>query len=383
MSRKLPIAALACLAALAALRSAVAVEHVAFQRGGRQIEIAGRLVLTAADGGLLVQTADGSLWTVQPGELVSHTSDDAPFKPLTREEMSAKMLGELPPGFKALPPTAHYQVFYNTSRPYAEWCGALFEQLYRAFTNYWTQRGFELSEPEFPLTAVVFADRRSYSEFSKPELGDGAGAIIAYYSLMTNRMVMYDLTGLEAAGMPDSRKTSAQIKRILAQPGAAQAVATIVHEATHQIAYNCGMHVRLSDCPLWFSEGIAVYFETPNLSSDRGWRNIGAVNRPRLERFQQYLRRRPADSLATLVASDDRLRDTKQGLDAYAEAWSLTYFLLNRHPEQYLRYLRAVAEKQPMVWDAPEERLKLFREAFGEDLALLDQEFVRYMLKVR
>lgn len=383
LSIKKLLAGLVCLAALALPRSADALERVTLRRDGREIEIAGRLLLTAEDGGLLVQTPDGTLWTVEPADLVRHASDDAPFAPLSAEEMSAKMLGELPPGFKALPPTAHYQIFYNTSRPYADWCAALFEQLYRAFTNYWTQRGFELSEPEFPLTAVVFADRRSYREFSRPELGEAADAIIAYYSLASNRMVLYDLTGLEALGMPDSRKTSAQIKRILAQPGAAHAVSTIVHEATHQIAFNCGLHVRYSDCPLWFTEGIAVYFETPNLSSDRGWRNIGAINRPRLEQFQRYLRTRPADSLEKLIASDERLRDTKQGLDAYAEAWALTYFLLRQYPQQYVKYLEGLSRKKPMVWDTPEARLAEFRQAFGDDLARLDQDFIRYMLRVK
>jgi len=57
-----------------------------------------------------------------------------------------------------------------------------------------------------------------------------------------------------------SVSTGAQIKQILAQPDALQTVSTIVHEATHQIAFNCGLHTRLSDCPVWFSEGIAMYF---------------------------------------------------------------------------------------------------------------------------
>ena len=43
-----------------------------------------------------------------------------------------------------------------------------------AFTNDWARKGFELSEPEFPLVAVVFADRRSYEKFARPELGEAA-----------------------------------------------------------------------------------------------------------------------------------------------------------------------------------------------------------------
>ena len=139
-----------------------------------------------------------------------------------------------------------------------------------AFRNYWTKRGFDLSEPQFPLVAVVFADRAAYLKYSRGELGDAAESIIAYFSLDTNRMTMYDLTGTERGGRGGHGGSAAQINQILARPEAQLTVATIVHEATHQIAFNSGLHARLSDCPKWFSEGIAVYFETPDLHSAKG-----------------------------------------------------------------------------------------------------------------
>ena len=85
------------------------------------------------------------------------------------------------------------------------------------------------------------------------------------------------------------------IARTLSQPEAAKTVATIVHEATHQIAFICGLHRRYADIPLWVSEGVAVYFETPDLGSSKGWSTIGAVNRARLLTFRAYSQRRPAD----------------------------------------------------------------------------------------
>ena len=65
-------------------------------------------------------------------------------------------------------------------------------------------------------------------------------------------------------------------------------VSTIVHEATHQIAFNSGLHQRLSDCPKWFSEGVAMYCETPDLKSSEGWAGIGAVNRNRLAHSSSF-----------------------------------------------------------------------------------------------
>ena len=361
--------------------SAAAVDHVVLRRDGKQIHVDGRLVLTAQDGGLLVMARDGVLWAVPPEEQVKHTSDELPFKPLSREEMSRRLLDELPRRF-AVHETAHYLICYNTSRAYAQWCGSLFERLYMAFTNYWSRKGFKLSEPEFPLVAIVFADQRSYTRFSKAELGDAAPSIIGYFSLRTNRMMMYDLTGMEALsrfGHP--RGTAAQINRILARPEALRTVSTIVHEATHQIAFNCGLHNRYSDCPVWFSEGVALYFETPDLRSSKGWRGVGLINRPRLVQFHQYLARRPADSLATLIANDKRFHDTQRSLDAYAETWSLTYYLIQRHPKQYIAYLKMLSEKQPLE-ESSKTRLEEFQAAFG-DLKQLDAGFLRYMRGIR
>jgi hypothetical protein len=355
---------------------------VRFERDGRPAEIEGRLLVTAQDGGLLVQTPDGVLWRIQPEELAEHTTNDEPFEPLSADELARQLLGQLPPGFQ-VHSTKHYLICHNTSRAYAQWCASLFERLYMAFTNFWTRKGFDLSEPEFPLAAILFADRQSYMTYSRPEAGEAIETIIGYYSLRTNRMVTYDLTGVETFN-PYGRRlsTPAQINRILAHPDAERTVATIVHEATHQIAYNCGLHARFSDCPWWFSEGIAVYFETPDLSSSRGWRGIGMVNRPRLGQFRDYQKRRPADSLVTLLSDDARLKSTETGPDAYAEAWALSYFLLNRHSEQYVSYLKLLSQKKPFFWDDAPTRLAEFKQVFGDDLQALDAEFLRYTAKL-
>ncbi|MEN6449639.1 MAG: DUF1570 domain-containing protein [Thermoguttaceae bacterium] len=353
-----------------------------FRRDGKTRQIAGRLEVEAKDGGLLMMAPDGVLWTVPPEEQIKHTSDQRAFRPYTRDELGKQLLGELPPGFRSHS-TTHYLIFYNTSPAYAQWCGALFEQLYRAFTNFWTHKGFELSQPEFPLVAVVFADKESYLAFARGEAGEAADSILSYYGLMSNRMTMYDLTGVGSQSRGAARnRTAAQINQILAQPEAQQTVANIIHEATHQIAFNCGLHTRLSDCPRWFSEGIAMYFETPDLRSAKGWGGIGGINRPRLERFRDNLEKRPADSLTKLIRDDRRFQTTKDALDAYAEAWALTYFLMQKHPKEYVAYLAMLSNKHALLPDGPDRRIDDFRRAFGE-IDSLDAEFLRYMNRVR
>jgi len=370
-----------CVFATLAGNFGFAIEHVSIRRDGESIHVDGKIIVEAADGGLLVQDTKGVLWAITPDEIVNRDSDAIPFTPADHDEMSERLLKEFPDGFR-VHKTAHYVVCYNTSPAYAQWCGSLYERLFLAFNTYWTNRGFKLHEPELPLVALVFGDQRSYAAYAKPELGDATPKIIGYYSLRSNRVVMYDLTGSETGG-GGRDSTTARINQLLMRPGAERTVATVIHEATHQIAFNCGLQTRYADIPLWVSEGVAIYFETPDLRSAKGWRNIGGVNGVRLLEFGRYLRNRPSDSLVTLISNDDRFRDPRLAGDAYAEAWALNYFLIRKHLKDYLAYLEVLSEKRPLRYDAPEDRLAQFKEAFGEDLEKLNTEFIRYLRTVR
>ena len=258
--------------------------------------------------------------------------------------------------------THHYLICYNTSREYAGWCGALFERLHKGFANFWTRKGFKLRESEFPLVAIIFNTRESYLQYSQAELGKSAESIVGYYSLRTNRITMYDLTGIESLrGAGDRRGSQAQINLVLSTPDAEQVVATVIHEATHQIAFNSGLQTRFADIPLWVSEGIAVYFESPDLQNSKGWRTIGALNTSRLDRFRDYLSRtapRIAD-FASLGRPSHAQRAL--ALDAYAEAWALNYYLIRHHAKQYLAYLQILSEKKQLVWDNPKSGSRISR----------------------
>ncbi len=354
------------------------VDHVQVKQSGGSKHVTGRVIVEAADGGVLLLDRGGTLWALQPDEIENRSVDEEPFSALSREELRRHLTAELPSGFR-IHETAHYLIGYNTSTTYAEWCGALYERLYGAFTNYWKHRDFDLHEPEGPLVALVFADKAAYSAYSRGELGEATSSIIGYYSLRTNRVTMYDLTGADALiGSKGRATSSSHINRLLSQPNAERMVATIIHEATHQVAFNCGLQTRYADIPLWVSEGIAVWFETPDLSSSKGWRNIGGVNQARVVDFRRYLNKRPADSLQTLIANDERFRDPKEAISAYAEAWALNYFLFKRHGKDYVRYLKQLAEKKPLMYDSPQQRVDQFEACFGADWQRLDHEFLKY-----
>jgi hypothetical protein len=313
--------------------------------------------------------------------LLSRRSDEKPFVPLSREALSKQLTAELPAGFR-IHPTQHYLICYNTSPAYAQWVGALFERLHKGFYNYWTKKGAVLHEAQFPLVALVFDSKESFGKQTKAELGEGFETIIGYYSLKTNRMTMFDLTGVEGARLGNQRTAASRIQQILSQPGAERTVATIVHEATHQLAFNSGLQTRYADVPFWVSEGIAIYFETPDLDNAKGWRSIGSVNQYSMSNFRRYLASRPSGSLPLLLSDDKRFRDPAAVTSAYAEAWALNYFLLRTREEAYVKYLAALAEQTPLVDVSPEERIKTFKEFFGEDLGTLEAEFLRHMRMV-
>ncbi len=240
----------------------------------------------------------------------------------------------------------------------------------------------EIHEPEFPLVVVVYATAEQYRAMSADELGSAAGGVIGYYSLATNRVSMYDLTGAEAMrGAASGRGSRREINQMLTQPRAVPLVATIVHEATHQIAFNCGLQTRLADLPLWLVEGMAVYFEAPDLSSGRGWRGIGKINYPRLKTFRANLRNGRRSTLLSLIADDKRFRNSRTAVDAYADAWALNYFLIRYHPDEYVAYVEALAAQPALLPTTPASRIETFRTHFG-DPAEVEREFLKRMARL-
>jgi hypothetical protein len=334
-------------------------------------------VVDQPDGKLLL-LPDGRLTYVEQQELRDVQPLEGPLEPLSHGALAEKVLAELPAGWRSLI-TEHYVILYNTSDAYARWIGGLQERLLKAFYRYWQRLRFPLAPPRFPLVCLLFGTREAYLQNAQLELGRAADSMIGYYSLQTNRVKTFDLTGVEGL-IPEGQRvpTVALIQAILQQPQAERSVATIVHEGVHQLAYNSGLQVRLADNPLWVSEGLAMYFESPDPSSDRGWTSIGKVNRFQLNNFLTFLPKRPEDSLVRLISDDSRFRNAAEVSDAYAESWALTYFLLRARSRQFVDYLQQLAELPPLGTTTSRERIELFREHLGKDLTRLDRDFLRY-----
>ena len=334
------------------------VETIKFRKGDQERIASGEILIEAQDGGVMLQGDDGQIWTLQAQDIIERKADARAFQPIDADEMQRRLQGELKEGFQVYR-TQHYVIFYNCNELYAKQVGALFEQLYRSFFTFWKNQRWKLPEPDYPLVAVVLRDHSAFLDYASNDIGETAKTVIGYYHLGSNRMTTFNV--------PDWERN----------------VATLIHEATHQLAYNCGVQRRFADNPMWVSEGLATFFESPDRRNPRTWRSIGSVNQVNLRRWYQYFPNRPAESLATLLADDMRYRNATEASAAYAEGWALTYFLIKTKRKEYVAYLRLLSEGKYLAEKTKRQRIEDFVDCFGMTLEETNRAFVKYMRSVR
>jgi hypothetical protein len=239
----------------------------------------------------------------------------------------------------------------------AERLSPLFDQLYRQFFTSFRARGLPVHQAEFPLVAVVLPTRQRFEEYCKAEGVPASSGLLGYYLPSSNRVALYEQRErANATGLDD----------------------TVIHEAVHQVAFNVGVHSRLGANPKWVVEGLATVWEREAVRlGTTGATRAALINPERFDWFAKYQQqRRPAMGL-TQVVGDERLFATAP-LDAYAESWLLTFFLLETRSAEYSRYLKKLAARDPDQKYSSEERLSDFSASFGKDLAILDAQLLRF-----
>ncbi len=350
--------------------------HVsAVLRDEKQAErtVSGRVLVKAADGGLLLEAADGKYWTAPAKHLQSVTALETEFRHLKSDELKATLERELAPlgltGKLSFVSTERYLVATNGNAVVAEWAGKTLEKLQSVFHEYWQQYELKLTPTEQPLVVLVFA---SQAEFAKYGVADGnplATRGTGYYSMTTNRIALFDF--LSKPGSPPLRTTTDAQRVSAANPAV---LATLLHEGVHQVAYNSGLHQRYSDAPVWLTEGMANVFETVDLQAKDAAKAVGKSNPARLKQYRLGQKGRASGEwLASLLQSNERFAQPDDIPHAYAEAWALTYHLLKTQPTKYVEFLQLIQSKPLLQWDSKEERAAEFRSAFGDIDALQKQ----------
>ena len=199
-----------------------------------------------------------------------------------------------------------------------------------------------------------------------------------YYSPRTNRVALFETVGKSVAVSaidPLSASRSSvfgAIKTDLKE--------TMIHEATHQVAYNIGLHSRVGETPRWVVEGMATVFE-PEAMRTAAAGNLPKqrLNWERYVVFQNFVqtKRRPPKSLRSFIESEDLYESGV--LDFYAQSWALTFFLVETRPRNYSAYLKRIAARDPFAEYPAKERLADFKETIHADVDWLDTQFVKYI----
>ena len=344
-----------------------------------QAPVKGELVAENPKHGMLILNPDGELVAIPTSTPIAKIAElEEHLTPTPANELALKNLELLPAGAKFLS-TEHFVVCYDTSDVYARWSANLFEKMYKGMLRFWKEKGMDPQPPRFPLVALIFRDKDAYVAYSKRDFRGGENTF-GYYTQTTNRLATFDLTGIEGVLPPGTKLHREElIQEIFSRPQAERQIATILHEACHQIAFNTGLQTRLGDYPLWLSEGIATFFESADTRSSTGWAGTGKVNAYNLEQLRFYGRTRPADSLISLLTQDDRFRQGDTSAAAYGEGWGLTFFLIKKKPKEFANYLKKLKARPPGNPSDSKQRLDDFRASFGNDLDKLDKDFLRFI----
>jgi hypothetical protein len=295
---------------------------------------------------------DGRLDSFPIQDVTDYKPLGGAFRPLSSTDLRDQLIKEFGRGY-VVGSSTHYLVVAGKGQ--SKRFVALFEDLYRHLHVYLAARNFRIHEPEFPLVAVVFPNQQTFVEYCLSEKVRPSPGLRGYYLHTSNRVALFD-TG-DTTGSLDG---------------------TVIHEAVHQVAFNLGLHRRIGENPLWVAEGLATAFEPETFRSPLPTTPISAkINRERYLYFRNYLSRRPAKSLEEFVKSDGMFQSAT--LDAYSQAWALTFFLLETRQQQYSQYLKRIAARPQLEPYTEEDRLADFQEAFGKNLDSLDADFVRFV----
>lgn len=270
----------------------------------------------------------------------------------------------------------------------------LLDGIYNRFFSYFRVRQLKVSEPEFPLVALIFPDHASFARYAAGDGVRAARGLMGYYHHHTNRVALFDPGDSVAAagdeqpalwnlsGFPQLERPYAKLAGgISASTGSSDSGLrdTMIHEATHQVAFNTGLHSRIGEDPKWIVEGLATVYEAPGIRDGGALaKTAEQINRDRFVWFMNFAEtRRRKGALRGFIAGDNAFNAAL--LDGYSQAWALSFYLIQTRSSAYAAYLNTVAHRDPLKPYGSAERLQDFQDAFGKNLDVLDANFLKFM----
>ena len=280
------------------------------------------------------------------------------FHSYSQAEIRGSLLREFGHGYE-VSGVGHYLVVHPAGKR-DQWAPR-FEELYRSFVHYFSARGWQLTEPRFPLVAVVFPRQVDFWQQAEKDGMPRSSGVLGL--LLAGDQSNFDVRRRPAAAGTGRRTPTRSFTRrpISRRSTRACTPASAIRRGGWSKGWArcsrpaaCGSRGRIRTQP------------------DR-------INRGRLDAWQTYAKgRRPSDAIAQIVSSDRMFSSDPIG--AYAEAWALSFFLMETMPEEVHRI--------SLENGRPAGVYRLSRSRSGcrtsptfsaRDLAMLDARMQRFM----
>ena len=302
----------------------------------------------------LLMTSDGSIQRVRNMDIVQQALLKDRFQSIDRNELAQQLRAEF--GRNYLVRIDSPYIIVARSGHIDVW-SQRFRSLHHSFKLYCSTHGLPTREIEFPLVAIVFGSRSEFLRYADTTGVKLPDFCVGYYFTDSNRILLYESS--------ESSKMETQN--------------TICHEATHQLAFNMGLHQRRASTPLWLIEGLATMFESPRLSGlqSRDGKSLWPTSR---KDAWGKISKRP-ESVQRVVESliHNDLAFESDFDNAYAIAWAMTTYLSQRRSQQFGPYLQRVGNLPPFQEYNASLRVGDFQSAFGIDARLLTSKIMTYL----
>jgi len=244
-----------------------------------------------------------------------------------KKEHICQLQDELPPHFTVL--ATHHDIVTADQDSTALYVAALAE-IYIEVHDCLQRPGLSPAQPKFPLITIIFRDAEPFRHYSDRDQMKWSEEFSEACSTKSNRIVVLERHKqqpssniaerqiLTAATAHHNRSTSDTALQQLPR----STRTTLIHEACHQIGFNCEVHSQLAQGPQWLVEGLALLLKADTIlthHTNRALTPSAYINPERLYWFHnQYLPRYAPRDLAWVISSDDLF--SQQSPDAYSLA---------------------------------------------------------------
>lgn len=284
---------------------------------------------------IILMRSDGAMQSRLWNDITKLEGNTQPFQPLPIATIRQNLVQEFGVSFRV--DRSKDFVVVRPAHSQRDWANSM-QRFLGNIQTYFSARQLHQKSPRFPMMAVVLPDRESWLEYARHEDAVVSENYLAYYSLMSNRVVLYE----QQAGEID--------------------MGTIFHEAFHQVAFNSGIHYRTSPPPRWVAEGMATAFEAPGMYDHRHSGSRSDRWHPVYRRLlQPYLASANLErDLESLITNDQSFENDSS--KAYCLSWALAFYFMEFQPQRFSNYLRVARSDEPFRNYAVQERLTHFRE---------------------